>query len=902
MFRTLRGIVTKSQSLFQQFSVISYLIGTTSLKYIIPLKHTFKFLSLLLLGASLSLALLASSAMAQKRTTQSMAHEWKEDHASAAMEWLENFTNPMHEARYDSLRQIGYDELRQMDNRPAMKTLSSAAWIEVAKSQGGLVSGRPSGIAFDPTGAIYLATTNGGLWKSTNNGQNWTSLSDNWKTLNVGDVAVNPHNPSTVYAGTGIYLSDVGGGGSLNGVGVYKSVDGGLNWVLLDSTSNSITTQMEINPADTSLIYRATTGGVRMSSDAGMTWKLVASLGGATSLVMDPKNPAVLYAGGGSQIMKSTDSGRTWQTLSGYPTGQLMVLAMSRSSSDTLYLSTGYGKYQTLSASYSTLAISPDQGVTWDTTSSSVQYTGTQAYYDNAIAVNPQNPSNVIVGGLDIYSSTHAGTNLTARTDWLADPGVSNYSHADVHVLKYNPYTNVLFALTDGGIYHSEANGSSWESDMNADLGTMLFVGGDMTTDGAFFCAGAQDNGLNGFTAGQDLSYQSVKGGDGGTMFVSPQDGETTYGTYVEATLYHSADRGQNWNPPTEPADQKDGYNILGSAIVNEGAPFYMIYDVWDGGLGVIAACGNRNLFLETNGNTGVSAFPQVTNVINPLTNKIIPSTAVTGNVVAVNIAASDDDYIYLGTSSGDFYYSTDISNVTWTPALTTKGAKMSFGGVPMGITTDPNNASNVFMVVAGTTSKHFYFSIDNGQTWTAPATNLPAFNYRCVAVDPNGIVYVGHDYGVLRSGDTGKTWYPVADGFPMAMVTSLQVRGNYLAAATYGRGMYYVDLTQLPPLGSSSVASAANPNSSISISAVYPSIITTSAPRSNIDYSIPGGEQATLAVYDIMGREERMLANEFAAQGSHEISADFSGLATGQHYIVLTAGGSSVTKPIIIE
>lgn len=842
--------------------------------------------------------LFASSAFAQKHTA-GMSSGIAEDHEAAAAAWLAHFINPMDEPNYETLKQIGFEQFHHMDNRPAMKTLSSAAWVEVAKSQEGNVSGRPSGIDFDPNGTtFYLATTNGGIWKTTNNGQNWTPLSDSWKTLNVGGVAVDPENPSIVYAGTGIHLSDIGGDGDFSGVGVYKSIDGGLNWTLLDSSSNSVTTQMEVNPADGSLIYRATTSGIRRSSDAGLTWTLTAPLGGATTMVIDPNNPAIIYAAGGNQIKKSVDSGQTWQAVgTGYPTGALMVLAMSRSSSDTLYISTGNGVYGNINASSSTLAISSDQGQTWHTQSANVKYTGTQAYYDNAIAVNPQNPSDVIVGGLDIYTSTRAGANLSNSnkvTDWTAASGGANYTHADIHILKYNPYTNVLFALTDGGIFYSSTNGGSWRSDMNTDLGTFLFVGGDMAVDQStgkpsFFAAGAQDNGLNGFTVGES-SYDAIKGGDGGTMFVSPQDGETTFGTYVGATLYRSPDRGAN-------GDLENAGNLLdGTPIQNDGAPFYIEYDVADQDPSVIAVCGGRNLFLTTDGgNGGAGDFPQVTNVGAGTTTSGYPS--------AVHIAKDDDTYIYLGTSSGTsprtsssgfLYYSQD-QGASWTKCTNPN----NFGGLPTSITSDPNDATHVFMTVGGTNSKHFWVSTDGGVDWTAPATNLPNLNYRRVAFDGK-IIYVGNDYGVLRSGDGGKTWFPVADGLPMAMVTSLHVRGHYLSATTYGRGMYYVDLNQVAPL--SDVSVAANTNSGVQIGAIYPSVITSAAPHSTINYTLANNDEVSIALYDVLGRQERMLVNQFASKGDHEVSADFSGLAPGQHYVVLTSDGVSVTKPVTIE
>ncbi len=856
---------------------------------------------MLWLGLTLSIALGVGSVSAQNSAKDPV---WKEDHAGDAAKWLQHFINPMGEANYDSLRQIGYEQVRHMNNQPAMKALSYASWVPVAGSQEGYTSGRGQCLDFDPSGAIYYGVAESGLWKSTDQGQTWTSLSDSWGIPQVGGVAVDPSNPSIVYAGTGGPNSEpdfLGGAADIPGVGVYKSVDGGLNWTLLSGSPKVATTQMEVNEASPNIVYCASTSGVSMSDDGGVTWKNVLSLGAYTSIVIDPLNASIVYAAGDGDIEQSLDSGKTWSSLpSGFPVGDIMILGMSRVSSDSIYLSTGGGNSNgsTDDETGSELALSTDAGQTWVVKSSDKNYLGQQAFYANAMAVNPKYTQDVIAGGLNVYFSNNAGVNMGKVADWTNTEGPGNYVHADVHLLKYNRYTNRLFALTDGGIFYSDENGQSWEPGMNNTLNTLAFVGGDMAVNSSggpdFFCAGAQDDGLNACTFGSS-TYQAIQEGDGGLMYVSPQDGQTTFGTYTYMTLYRSEDRGADWDTPVEPATS-NVQNILGSAVISEeqdypnNTPFYIQYSVYDQDPSVVAVCGPINLFLETAGGIGGNAFPKVTNTG-------VASTRVQGNVVTVNIASSDDNYIYLGTYPENyFYYSTDEGN-SWTKAA------QSFGGEPTGISTDPNDPTRVFMTVAGTASKHFWFSTDNGQTWKAPATNLPALNYRRVDVDGNGVVYISNDFGVLRSGDTGKTWYPVADGLPMEMVSSLRVRGNYLMATTYGRGMYYVDLTQLAPLGQlNGVANTSSGSSGIAITAVYPSIITTSSSWSNVDYTLPTGEQTTLAVYDVLGREERMLVNEFATGGNHELNADFSRLAPGQHYLVLTAGGSSVTKPIIIQ
>ena len=660
----------------------------------------------------------------------------EEDHADDAMKWLDGFTNPMHEANYYEIRQKAFDDFRQMDNRPAMKVLSSSSWIQAGRSQDNHVSGRTSCIAFDKNGTIYLGAISGGLWKSTDNGTNWVSMSETWKTLIVGGVAVDQQHPSVIYCGTGAPLSYVGGGTDISGVGIYKSIDGGLNWYLLPGSPATPISQMEVNRANTDLVYCATTGsanasgGIKMSSDSGHSWKSVLTLNYATSLALDPKNPSIIYAAGPGQVEKSIDSGRTWTQLSGYPTdGGLITLGMSNVSSDTIYMSTGPGG-QNGGTSGSVIAISTDAGNSWNTQSTDVNYLGSQAGYANALAVNPTNPSSVVVGGLDIYSSSRGGAGLAKKTEWTTSSGNSNFSHADIHGLKYNPYNNTLYAMTDGGIYYSLNNGGSWSQNMNANLSTMLFIGGDMATNGNgdpdYFTAGAQDNGTNKLSFGSQ-AYNMILQGDGGTSYISPTNGVTIYGTYTYRTLYRTDAAGSDW------ANGGGAANILAGTPINSEntyVPFYLEYDVCDQDPNVVAVCsgssvyandGTGNLYLSQDG--GLSSpndFPLVTNTGDP-------KTVVSGIVRTVHIAKNNSSYIFIGTSNSKMYYSTDQGG-TWTPS------KTSLNGNPLSITSDPNDETHLFMTIAGTTSKHFYISTDTGQTWTAPAKNLPSFNYRRVA------------------------------------------------------------------------------------------------------------------------------------------------------------------------
>ena len=795
--------------------------------------------------------------------------EFSEDHADQAAKWYEEYTNPEHRADIVQYRMLGWEQMRQMDNHLAMKSASNAAWIPVGtSSQNGHVSGRPSCIAFSPAGssdgnAIYLGEVIGGLWKSTDNGQNWVSLSDSWKTLAVGGVAVDPNHPNVIYAGTGVPNGTIGGGTGVSGLGIYKSTDGGLNWQLLGAGSvGSVTTGMIVNPGNSDIVYQASDAGVYMSTNAGATWTKPCPLADFTSLVMNPLNPAVLYAAAAGQMEKSVDSGKTWKavTLSSGIAGNLMILAMTPADTNYIYVSSGV-------SGGAVIARSTNAGASWTkmitaSASSASNYLGQQGSYANAIAVNPKNTEDVIVGGLDIYRSTNGGKTLSQKTDWTASTEGSNYTHADIHGLVYNGST--LYSFTDGGIFHSESNGQSWEQDMNKNLGTFLFVGGDAAPDLSLFAAGAQDNGTNTITANAKIWSQPV-GGDGGTAFISQTDAQTIYGTYVGGVLHRSTDGGNSWQN-----------NILANSPIQSDNPaFYFEYDVSETDPNVVAVCGSSKIFLTTN--SGDDNFPAISKVI--------------GGLGCVAIAKTNTSYIYAGGSSA--VSTTTDQGQTWTKSA-------SLGGPVTSISTDPSDENHAYATVAG--SKHFSISTDAGLTWAAPANkNLPNLNYRHIAVDQSGQIFIGNDYGVVRSADNGATWYPVGDNFPASLVTSMHIRSHYLVATTYGRGMWYIDLNQLADVRQQPSASNVS-NGAASIGAIYPNPVTSTHAQSTIQFSLKEDSHATLSVYDLLGREERVLMNEWATGGQHEQALNLMNLPAGQHYIVLTAGGTSVSQPLTIE
>jgi photosystem II stability/assembly factor-like uncharacterized protein len=125
---------------------------------------------------------------------------------------------------------------------------------------------------------IYAGTNESTVVLSNNGGRNWQPR--NWGleyrllSLKISSLAIDPRDPRIIYAGTGFRSN-------LNGHGIYKSTDGGLNW---KSINNGLPVDdmhlggyyiqaIAIDPTDSQIIYAAGFGGLYKSTDGGQLWQ-----------------------------------------------------------------------------------------------------------------------------------------------------------------------------------------------------------------------------------------------------------------------------------------------------------------------------------------------------------------------------------------------------------------------------------------------------------------------------------------------------------------------------------------------------------------------------------------------------------------------------------------------------
>ncbi len=214
---------------------------------------------------------------------------------------------------------------------------------------------------------FYLAYASGGLWKTTNNGHSFEPLFDHQPSMIMGDIALDPNHPNTVWVGTGENNSSRS---SYGGMGVYRSDDGGHHWRYMGLGDSDRIGRILVDPNDSNRIFVASIGklyspggqrGIYRSTDGGKNWQQVLEGGdwmGVIDLVFKPDDSGTIYAtawdrkrrpwdftegGIGSAIYKSTNGGDNWSRLAGgLPSGQFVGrigLAVSAASPETLYAS-----------------------------------------------------------------------------------------------------------------------------------------------------------------------------------------------------------------------------------------------------------------------------------------------------------------------------------------------------------------------------------------------------------------------------------------------------------------------------------------------------------------------------------------------------------------------------------
>lgn len=320
-------------------------------------------------------------------------------------------------------------------SKNAARTANDIPWVERGP---GNVGGRTRTLlvdAADASGNTWLiGSAGGGIWRTTDQGDTWTNVSPTIPNLSVVTLAQSPSNPSIIYAGTG----EGGlGGNYVNGFGILKSLDGGLTWTLLTSTSGENaanflnTNRIIVHPENANLVYAGTsngigqefTAGIFRSQDGGLTWtEILDANARVQQIAFDPEDTNTIYASLILRgILKSTDGGATWtttplETIVAASGGSIerTEFAISPTNPSKIYASVSYR-----ARSGSGLYWSTDKGESWkeirDPSEDGTDFL-VQGEYDNCIVVDPEDENRVYWGGVNLWTGLVDPTSVGQST------------------------------------------------------------------------------------------------------------------------------------------------------------------------------------------------------------------------------------------------------------------------------------------------------------------------------------------------------------------------------------------------------------------------------------------------------------------------------------------------------
>ncbi len=775
------------------------------------------------------------------------------------------------------------------------------------RSIGPFRAGRVSAVAGIPGNAAvyYMGSPGGGVWKTIDGGVVWTPIFDSVKVASVGAIAVSPSDPDVLYVGTGD-VSMVGSAVNM-GDGVYKSLDGGKSWSHVGLEETEHIGAMWIDPSDPNTVVVAALGktfsknperGIFKTTDGGKSWrKVLAGTDeiGAADVTFDNTDKKVGYAtlwhhycppgdttdlingASGGAIYKTTDEGETWTKMpgQGLPEGPLsrigVATAMEGKRVYAIVAARGGGGFFR----------SDDGGATWTKSTADARVNGSG--YFSRVFVDPGTPDTMYVAQTSLYRSVDGGKTFIS---FKGAPGGD-----DNHALWIDPKdSSRMIMASDQGATISMDQGKSWSSWYNQPTGQIYhmatdnrypyWVYGTQQDSGSVGTASRGDYGAITFfdwdpVAAYEFGYivpspadpnLLVAGGPGrGLVMVnrsnrqvqtispsigrngpyrtaqnppiafSPQDPKTVY--WATQFLLQSSDNGTHWKPISPDLTERTGSDAVTEQDAQQAAS--------PTSPAQRARTRESRETLTPPNRTAINCFA--------------PSPVAAGEIWA----GTTNGLIQLTRDGGTSWHVVSPSGLGEHTLISIIEASHTDAGTAY-VAVDRHEENDF--------APHIFRTHDFGKSWQELDQGIaPGDFVRVVRQDPKrkDLLYAGTENRAYVSFDEGANWSPLGLNMPVSSVRDLQVNGNDLVAATYGRAFWVLDdvspLRQIDAGTARQTATLFRPGTALRVhldlngdTPIPPELPAGENPPTGalLDYflqSVPPGE-LKLAIYDQRG------------------------------------------------
>jgi hypothetical protein len=536
----------------------------------------------------------------------------------------------------------------------------------------------------------------------------WSTGGPNGKSIK--EIVAHPNNPNILYAGA-------------FGLGVFKSVDGGVTWRGHKSgLRNSFVRCLALDSARPETLYAGTNDGLYRSTDGDSTWTLLfdaSSLTTPTSVravALDRFNPGTIYVGTYDDgIFKSVNHGASWTAINlGLANTSIRCITIHPTNPDTVLAGTGTN---------GGVHISTDGGFFW----SQIPDTAVSVSAAVKILYDPLRSTRIYVasGSHGVIVSQDGGATWKRLARGLTSFLTRSLALRDT----------VRYVGTDSsGVFYSTLSDSLWH-EVNSGLSSRQ-VDALFARSRTDVWAGTDGGGMF-HTLNAGGSWTQVDGGllrtDIFALGVSPTASHVYSGAGFGDQFWTSTNQGGAW---TRAAGLQSIHNSVQAIANGAGSPSVVYAAIT--GVGVLKSFDNGASWVNPDSSTqtlnqGLGAL--ASHPVNP-------------------------GVLYAGATSG--VYKSINGGSTWMFASTGLPAQAHIKSLGL----NPLKPDTLY---AGTDSLGLFLSMNGGATWGAVGAGIPSPYIRDIACDPvtSGVVYVATDAGIFRSANQGASWSPRNTGLP---------------------------------------------------------------------------------------------------------------------------------------
>lgn len=658
------------------------------------------------------------------------------------------------------------------------------------------VGGRTRALMIDPNvedgSKVWVASSHGGIWfneQIQNPNSSWQNVNDFMASLIVTSLAYDPNNTQIFYAGTGLLSSKA----DINqGQGIFASDDGGLTWEPIPSTipsgpNSPFAYIQDIKVLDSGAILVScksnnnSPSGVLKSMDGGLTWINISppevrfSAGNQIFIGEDKTIYISFGIYDNATLYKTADEGNSWEEITPDESSTKIMFAIAPSTSveSTSTVMYALGQAQDF-RKIKFFKKSQDGGKNWvdlkipvhfntSCYESEYDFTRDQAFHNVAIAVAPNNPDFVILGGINLHYSSD-GENFEQFTQWVEFNDCSHpYVHADQLGIQFSKQPGEVFFINDGGLYYAPDifNDISRIEPRIKDYVTSLFHSGDLSKEenSNFMLAGSQDNGTQQFFNPEVNSTYEITGGDGGFCFID-KNKDTRFITSYIFNNYYFFNNGF----------LEQEFSFYTGKFINPA-----VYD------------DEHQILLTSNGLNSFRLFGFAGQ------NEEKEIDLGDAEITCMTLSPFESEQMVVGTNDGGIYIIHDILGTPFSEKIDQNNINAYTSCITFG-----QSKSELLVTTTSYGTTHIWHTTNGGNSWLAKDDNLPDMPVNWAVFNPKNSneILIATEFGVWSTDSLyGITpnWQPTNAGLANVRCTMLKYReaDNTAMVSTYGRGIY---------------------------------------------------------------------------------------------------------------